>query len=227
MRVITKIKQFLRPIKVLYDLGYFLSLIKGQPITLEGNPLPWLTYPAIDFLQRLNLKGKSIFEFGSGNSTLFWIEKCAKSIVSVENDITWYNHIRSKINSIVEIHYIKNEDDYVNKILEYGNNFDVILIDGELSRYKSAINAIKKLKDGGIIILDNSNHYIKTATLLRQSGLIQVDMSGFGPASSAIWTTSFFFSRTYNLKIKIESQSINPIGGTIPSEQERKRIEGL
>ena len=38
----------------------------------DGNPLPWYTYPAIEYLSQFDYGEKTIFEFGCGYSSLFW-----------------------------------------------------------------------------------------------------------------------------------------------------------
>ena len=43
-----------------------------MPIDKNSNPLPWVTYGFIDFIsERLN-KSIDVFEYGSGNSTLWY-----------------------------------------------------------------------------------------------------------------------------------------------------------
>ena len=36
----------------------------------NGNPIPWYTYPAIEYLSQFDYSRKTIFEFGCGNSSL-------------------------------------------------------------------------------------------------------------------------------------------------------------
>jgi len=88
-------------------------------------------------------------------------------------------------------------------------NFDIIIIDGK-HKYECPKNAVECLREGGLIILDNSDWFPKTARVLRKHNLIQVDFSGFGPINYCTWTTSLFFSRNFNLKI---NQPLQPIGG--------------
>lgn len=45
----------------------------------DGNPLPWYTYPAIEYLSQFDYGEKTIFEFGCGYSSLFWAERQPKS----------------------------------------------------------------------------------------------------------------------------------------------------
>ena len=49
---------------------------------------------------------------------------------------------------------IENVDQYL-----LGKKFDVIIIDGDLDRYKCTVKSIELLNDNGAIVLDNSEGY--------------------------------------------------------------------
>lgn len=55
---------------------------------------PWLTFEAIDILENLDLRNKLVFEYGSGGSTLFWLDKGAQ-VISIEHDREWYQRVRT------------------------------------------------------------------------------------------------------------------------------------
>ena len=61
-------------------------------VDAAGKPIPWFTYPAIDYIRQLDLSEKTIFEWGAGFSTLFWSSR-AKSVISVETDPLWYSFL--------------------------------------------------------------------------------------------------------------------------------------
>jgi hypothetical protein len=65
----------------------------GSPLSLK---LPWINFPAIDFLRQTLKRGGKAFEWGMGGSTLFLSQYCA-SVVSVEHDGKWYNLARAEI----------------------------------------------------------------------------------------------------------------------------------
>jgi len=78
---------------ILFHYGWLRSLRSGKPVDAEGNPLPWITYPCIDFLKQFDYSNKSVFEWGSGQSTLFWSAR-AKRVVSVEADPVWVERVK-------------------------------------------------------------------------------------------------------------------------------------
>ena len=114
----------------------------------------------------------------------------------------WHNH--------------KNQ--YIQRINSYPNDFDIIVIDGSF-RHECAVEALKKIKSDGIIILDNSDWYERTSELLRKSGLIEVDMNGFGPINGYTWTTSFYFSRAVKLEPAQNRQPTQGVGN-LPHRQD-------
>lgn len=69
----------------LIQVGWFKSRKTGSPVGKDDEPIPWMTYPFIDFIEpRLN-KNLIVFEFGSGNSTLFFSKRTGR-VVSVDHD---------------------------------------------------------------------------------------------------------------------------------------------
>lgn len=50
---------------------------------------PWLTFAAIDYLDRVLTPGSRVFEWGMGGSSLFLAQRAAE-VVSVEHDPQWY-----------------------------------------------------------------------------------------------------------------------------------------
>ncbi|MCH7771611.1 MAG: FkbM family methyltransferase, partial [Bacteroidetes bacterium] len=75
------------------DVGWFSAFKAGEPVDKNFEPLPWLTYPFIDFITERLSKEFNIFEFRSGNSTLFFAER-VKQISSVEHNSEWYNKLK-------------------------------------------------------------------------------------------------------------------------------------
>lgn len=191
------------------DYGYKNSIETQSSVDGKGNPIPWFAYPAIEYIKQLDLSEKVIFEYGSGNSTLFW-ETRAKRVMSIEHDEKWFNKMKTLVSPSTELKLI-SDNSYPDEILKIDENFDVIIIDGRC-RYDCATAAVKKLKNGGIIILDDSDWFPNTTRVLREANLIQVDLSGFAPINLHIHTTSFFLHRDFDFKPIYNEQPQNIIG---------------
>lgn len=168
----------------------------GKPVDQNTNPIPWFTYPAIEFLQQFDLRQKLVFEWGSGHSSLFFAKRC-KEITSIEANNEWFKYISQKLADNQKI-ILRDSESFASAIEEFSLKYDVIVIDS-LKRGECAIKALNFLNDGGVIILDNSDWYPNTSKYLKEQGnLLEVDMHGFGPINDYTWTTSFYFHRNFN-----------------------------
>ena len=196
--------------------GQYRTMKLWDCVDSNDDPIPWYSYPAIEYIKQLDLSDKSIFEYGSGNSTMFWASRC-KKLVSVEDNREWFDKIKAKIPATVEYNLFEQKEDYIESIRKFSNEFDVIIIDGS-HRYDCAVEALKKLRNDGFIILDNSDWKELTSKLLRDADLIEVDMSGFGPINGYTWTTSFYLRRNVKLSPAHERQPIHGIGSLKHSE---------
>jgi hypothetical protein len=183
--------------KYFKNTGWLNSFRRQKPVDSHGLPLPWYTYPAIEFIKQLDLSQKLIFEYGSGNSTLFW-SSIARKVTSVEGNQEWYQKLNNQIKLLnnAELILKADKESYINEIKNH-QKFDIIIIDGYY-RQECAKIAMNYLNQGGMIILDNSDWHIEAARILRESDLIQIDMTGLGPINSYCWTTSFFLDRQYS-----------------------------
>lgn len=205
------VRATLRSYKILsLDFGHFKSMSRWECVDKHGNPIPWYSYPAIEYLKQIDLSDKTVFEYGSGNSTLYWAARC-KKLYSVEDDQQWYAKVKSRLPEKVTYILLEDKDGYVGSIGGHSEKFDVVVIDGS-HRYECASKAIEHLKDDGFIILDNSEWEKHTSRALRDADLIEVDMSGFGPINGYTTTTSFYFSRNVSLKPAYDRQPVYGIG---------------
>jgi precorrin-6B methylase 2 len=189
---------------------------RWECIDANNEPIAWYTYPAIEYIRQLDFTDKVVFEYGSGNSTLFWQKRC-REVIAAEDNEEWYNRIKAKLPDDVKYNLLVDQNEYVNSINNYATQFDIIIIDGS-HRYQCAEAALENLKDDGIIILDNSDWYEKTSERLRAAGLIEVDMTGFGPINGYTWTTSFYFRRNVQLKPAHDRQPLHGIGSLPQTE---------
>ena len=51
----------------------------------DGEPIPWFTYAAIDFLERELSGREAVFEYGGGQSTLWWAKR-TRRVAAVDHD---------------------------------------------------------------------------------------------------------------------------------------------
>ena len=135
------------------DYGHFRSVRSHASVDRDGRPLPWYTYPAIDYLEQLDLSGAAVFEYGSGNSTRYWAQRCG-TLVSVEDNPEWYHRVKPELPAGVDYVLATGAEDYAGAIRRDPHTFDVVAIDGNY-RLECARAAIERLNPGGFILLDN------------------------------------------------------------------------
>ena len=199
---------------LLYAQGHLETCRTNKPVDASGRSIPWITYPALEFLSQFDYSQCAVFEYGSGNSTLFWARE-AKEVVSVESDPDWFKYLEREKPENVSLHYRDRLEDFISLILDYNRKFDVIVIDSIKYRYDSVEHAVKKIDTGGVIIFDNSDWYPNACRLLRTEGFDQFDFHGFGPINGYTWTTSLFTKGS--LKFTRKSGDMHPIGGQVVS----------
>lgn len=179
--------------------------------------IPWVSFKMIYELKRLLRKNCVVFEYGSGGSTLFFIDR-VKYLVSIEHDENYYKKVRSKLllSDNCNCHYIiakpeigigsgdclsnikyyskVNFDKYVRTINKFDENFfDLIFVDGR-ARVAAVYSAAKKLKYDGFLILDNSDrpYYRVAVEYLARKGWKRRDVSGLTLRDFAQPQTSIF-----------------------------------
>jgi hypothetical protein len=162
-----------------------------------GRPIPWYTYPAIEYLSHVDFSDLRVLEYGSGNSSLWWMERC-QELISIENDQEWYEKIKSTGCRGLNFDYIleTSEEAYVHQ--EKLSAANIVIIDGVYrSKCANAFIAACQDKSCGLamLIFDNSDWYPKTIKTLHDAlAWVQVDFHGFGPINSYTWTTSVFIN---------------------------------
>ncbi len=72
----------------------------------DGKPLPWFTYSAIAFLEEQISPDLAIFEYGGGQSTLYWAER-VRRVVSVDHDPAFAEHVRSRMPGNVDFQLVE------------------------------------------------------------------------------------------------------------------------
>jgi len=126
---------------------------------------PWITNNSLEWLKGYLKSDMTVFEYGSGGSTLFFA-KHAKNVTSIEHDQRWHKKVLPALNKndAANVEYflhvpnkITKTSKYVNSIDPYPDDFfDLVLVDG-LDRSDCCRTAISKIKRGGYLMLDDSD----------------------------------------------------------------------
>lgn len=135
----------------------------------NGLVFPWFTHPMLKCLRGWDLAGKTVLEYGSGLSTVWWAKE-AKYVVSVETKIDWVHRItdelvKAQVESKAQVIWCPcpvSEADfskaewYVNVYQNTGvSDFDIVVVD-DIFRDECMRKGIELLsRRGGILIADN------------------------------------------------------------------------
>lgn len=181
---------------------------RRSPIALE---LPWISYGAIEFLEGFLRRAMTVFEYGSGGSTIFFARRC-RSVVSTEDHAGWLTTVREELAGRnlrnvtlqhAEIDWSSTDAQqnfgYVNSIP--ARKFDVILVDGSDNliaegdgrqlRPVCFRHAEDFVEDNGIIVVDDSWAYPG----LRETNRAKrhETFRSVGPCRPGVTSTDVFF----------------------------------
>ena len=194
LRVLLLVRDFLR------DSGWLASSRCSAPITRDGRPLPWYTYPAVDFLEERIKSDMAVFEYGAGNSTLWWASRVAH-VSAVESDSQWVKILQPSLPRNTDLCFEPADAaSYATAVTGRGRLFDIVVIDG-MQRNSCALACLPALKNNGVVIWDNSDWSALWAdgiAHLRTNGFHRIDFRGIGPLNWRPWTTSVFYRPSNN-----------------------------
>lgn len=199
----------LTPLRFSWVTGHFSSTLAGSLArSRSGEPIPWYTYPAIDFLSQRDFTGRSVLEFGGGQSTMWWARR-AKHVLTIEEDEGWYRTLHSRVPENVTLYHIpvdaaSRSIAQIREVLDSNpeRRFDVIVVDGHLRRELADL-AFDYVATGGAILLDDAEGY-GYYEQIKDRECQRVDFFGFSPGVSMRRSTSLIFTNScFLLDVKI------------------------
>ena len=179
----------------LLDIGWIEACKQKKSCDKFGNPLPWVTYSFIDYIEAKLNKNMDLFEFGSGASSIWYANK-VNEVFSVEHNKSWFDSLQNSL--ICNLHVLYQELDYDGKYCRYLANinkkFDLIVIDGR-DRVNCIIQSIEYLKQEGVIVLDDSERkqYQQGIAYLSNNNFKEIAFWGIAPGIFFKKCTSIFY----------------------------------
>jgi hypothetical protein len=170
----------------------------------------WIPYRAQQYLKQLLNQNTTVFEYGCGDSTIFFAALC-KHVVCVEHDVDWFEKIPSlpnilKIYQPVEsneigrdksnpYHYRSNciggnFKKYVDSLTEFAP--DLVFIDGRSRCSCLQLTFDKQIKT---IVIDNTERDWYTQNVPIPDNYEIVKFYGHGPRIEWAWETTFFIDK--------------------------------
>lgn len=178
--------------------GHLLSSLKCKAVTRNGEPLPWYTYPSIEFLKHRDYSDRSVLEFGAGQSTFWWAAR-ARRVVAMEGDAQWFEIISLRKPGNVNLHVVSEKDPQscVNDVIRVlredyqDEKYDVVVIDGSYREEMIQI-ALNYVTSDGLIVCDDAESY-GFVEGFKDTGFSRVDFFGYSPGVVLPHCTSVFF----------------------------------
>jgi predicted O-methyltransferase YrrM len=155
---------------------------------------PWFVHNSIFWLEGRIQPDWRCFEWGSGWSTI-WLAEQATYVASVEHDPEWYEKVSGWIKQYgftdsARLTLCSLDNGYAGVISYFEDDyFDLVEIDGR-RRADCLVNALPKLKPGGLLVVDNSEREQYQASLALVKPWESVD---FHSGHSDGQTTSVYF----------------------------------
>ena len=150
--------------RYLYDRG-------REKVYWRLNPTaPYLNRQVVDFLDTTLQEDDTGLEWGSGNSTIWFANRCGE-LITVEHDPSWAEWVTNqleqrRLKEKVVVHLCRASPaagappSYVSVGRELNDaSLDFVLVDGK-NRDACALVALTKLKPGGFLIIDDAHRYI-------------------------------------------------------------------
>ena len=163
---------------------------KNNNLSMRGGKfIPWITYPALNVIEKWNLRDIKILEFGAGASTLYFSELC-KDLISYEFDSDYFSSVYGAVDPAVrlinvfdlEIHNEKrlNLDSEWIKLLSI--DFESIpegpLLKAQIDFESLSFHINSSLRDCKLVFIDGGPRNFLTAVcadLLGPGGVIVLD----------------------------------------------------
>lgn len=189
----------------LADLGWMKSAQLRRAVTVDDEPLPWFTYPTIEWLSQRLAPTDKVFEFGAGQSTLWFAARVAH-VTSVEHDDLWTKELAAIGPPNVDLVSVEDPGDgddlppghpYLGPLDNIEDRFDVIVVDAR-ARLACLRLAATRIVGDGLILLDNSDRarYTSGIAAMHEQGFGRIDFLGPVPGSGRLGMTSAFMQNS-------------------------------
>jgi hypothetical protein len=183
-----------------------LPLWGRQPMDCE---VPWISFPALRYLEQFIRPHHAVFEYGGGGSTL-WFARRARSVLTMESEADWHGRLAQTLedrglkNATCEFHALSGDspdrfgkDAFFRRI--ESETWDVVLVDCYLgfsaeryglTRPFALELALQHTNPGGIVVLDDS--WMFKELLEPRPGWHIENFVGTGPCRYGVTSTAIF-----------------------------------
>ena len=175
--------------------GWYGSLAAAPPVDQQGLPIPWMNYAFVEFLTPRLSDDLRVFEYGSGQSTLYFAGR-VKAVVSVETDTEWIGLLQARLPANCELQQVAANPvaEYCESINSRAELYDMVVVDA-INRVPCVTSALQALTERGVVILDDSQRpeYADAFPHAASKGFRELTYSGLKPGTSEAASTTVFY----------------------------------
>lgn len=188
-RLLTRSDSFLR------SSGFLRSHQLLAPVDAQDQPIPWLNYNLIHFLDQRLQPHLRLFEYGAGYST-HWFAQRVKEVVALEYDRRWERQVRHLLQDQpnVKLRFEEVGPAYIESAARDEEGYDLILVDGR-ERVACVEKALEALRPGGVILLDDTEReaYQAAFGIAEKAGYRALTLTGLKPFSFGREQSTLFY----------------------------------
>ncbi len=180
----------------------FWTWLQTRRSPLLKSPLPLLTWESIDFLKETLPDDPEVVEVGAGNSTLWLLAQGAR-VTTIEHCPRWAKLVEDaaierfgpEIGERFSLHV--NEGHEAIELLENmpPASVDLALVDsanGHTQRWRALTAVRSKVRPGGFLALDNSDHPNNWGAAGILNDLSSLRFTGYGPMCAVVTQTQIW-----------------------------------
>jgi predicted O-methyltransferase YrrM len=154
-----------------------------------------MNYSVIALLNERLTSEMSVFEYGSGYSTLYFASR-VRTVASVEHSEEWRDSLLGELPDNATVMFRERDSDgaYCRAIHDGSDPYDVVVVDGR-DRVNSLKQSIDRLSPGGVVLLDDSNRpaYSAAHDHARAAGFRALHFQGLKPRGKIMDESTLFY----------------------------------
>ena len=185
----------------LKQTGFLYSKISEKELLSDNQEvIPWMNYPAIEFLKERINASHNIFEYGSGASSLFFAKR-ARRVISIEYDEKWYHKVKDVLHPYknAEVYFVPVGKAYIESCMRMKGAINILIVDGR-ERVACSKFALDCLADDGVVIFDDSDRerYREGLSYYQNKGFKKLSFRGLKPNGIGTEETSILYRSQQN-----------------------------
>lgn len=178
------------------------TYLRTRRHALLREPLPFLVWDTIAFLERELRPGARVLEVGAGNSTLWYLRQGAL-VTSFEHSPEWVERLQRHVEETLgaevaqrlDLRLAEGDEAIAGIAALPDEHFDLVVVDSKNEHIErpAAVDAARsKLHAGGWMVLDDSDNPANWPAVERMADRERVRFTGYGPMCAVVCQTSLW-----------------------------------